>query len=115
MEAAIVFRYGRPAAGREKLAFEAFGEALGFFGKKASDGVCQAPVAYMGPSGGGTLIVGGERASLTRMAAAEDFSRMFLKAGYAVSDLTYEIMLTGNDAVSQMGLWAKVGSELGLM
>ena len=115
MEAAIVFRYGRSAVGREKLAFEAFGEALGFFGKKAADGLCKAPVAYMGASGGGTLIIGGERASLTGMAAGDDFSRMFLKAGYAVPDLTYEIMLSGNDAVSQMGLWASVGSELGLM
>ncbi len=69
----------------------------------------------MGPSGGGSLIIGGERAGLTEMAAGEDLSRTFLKAGYAVSDLTYEIMLTGNDAVSQMGLWASVGSEVGLM
>jgi len=83
-----VFRYGRPAAGREKLAFAAFGEALGFFGKKATDGLCQAPVPYVGPSGGGSLIIGGERAGLTEMAAGEDLSRTFLKAGYAVSDLT---------------------------
>ncbi len=47
-EAAIVFRYGRPVAGREKLAFAAFGEALGFSGKKATDGLCQAPVPPCG-------------------------------------------------------------------
>jgi hypothetical protein len=115
MEGAIAFHYGRPSAGREKLAFEAFGEALGFFGKKAADGLCQAPVAYMGPSGGGMLIVGGDSASLVAIAAGEDFSRMFLKAGYAVPDLTYEMLLSGSDAVNQMGLWASVGSELGLI
>lgn len=115
MEAAIVFRYGRPAAGREKLASEVFAEALGFFGMKATNGLCQAPVAYMGPSGGGTLIIGGERARLAEIAAGEDFARLDLKAGYAVPDLTYEIMLTGADAVNQMGLWAAVGAELGLM
>jgi hypothetical protein len=115
MEAAIVFRWVRAAAGREKLAFEVFGEALSFFGKKAAEGLCQAPVAYIGPSGNTALIVGGERASLVEMAAGGDFSRLNLKAGYAVPDLTYEIMLTGADAVRGMGLWAAVGSELGLM
>ena len=115
MKAAIVFHYGRPSAGREKLAFEAFQEALEFFGARAGDGLCQAPVAYMPPSGGGMLIVAGERAALGEIAAGEDFVRMYLKAGYAVPDLTYEIMQTGEDAVSQMGLWASVGSELGLM
>jgi hypothetical protein len=115
MEAAIVFCFGRPTAGREKLAFESFQEALGFFGARAADGICQAPVAYMPPSGGGMLIVNGERVALGEIIAGEEFPRMYLKAGYAVPDLTYEIMLTGEDAVSQMGLWASVGSELGLM
>ncbi len=115
MEAAIVFCYGRPAAGREKLAYEAFQEALGFFGTRAAEGLCQAPVAYMPPSGGGMLIVAGESAALGEIVAGEDFPRMYLKAGYAVPDLTYEIMTTGDDAVGQMGLWAGVGSELGLM
>ena len=114
MEAAIVFRYGRPA-GREKLGFEAFQEAVGFFGAKAGDGLCQPPVVYMSPSGGGMLIVAGERDALAGIAAGEDFIRMYLKAGYAVSDLTYEIMAASEDAVAQMGLWASVGSELGLM
>ena len=114
MEAAIVFRYGRPA-GREKLGFEAFQEAVGFFATKAGDGLCRAPVAYMSPSGGGMLIVAGERDALAGIAAGEDFIRMYLKAGYAVADLTYEIMVAGGDAVGQMALWAAVGSELGLM
>ena len=115
MQAAIVFHYGRPSAGREKLAFEAFQEALKFFGTRAGDGLCEAPVAYMSPSGGGMLVVAGERMALGEIAAGEDFARMYLKAGYAVPDLTYEIMQTDEDAVSQMGLWASVGSELGLM
>jgi hypothetical protein len=114
MEAAIVIRYGRPT-GREKLGFEAFQDALGFFGTKAGDGACRAPVTYMSSTGGGMLVVAGDRDALAQIVAGDDFIRMYLKAGFAVADLTYEIMATGDDAVTQMGLWAEVGSELGLM
>ena len=114
MKAAVVIRYGRPHPGREKLAFEAFGAALGFFGTKAAAGACEAPLPYMGP-GGGMVIVQGERDGLVEMTGAEEFQRLFLKAGYAIPDLCYEIELAGDDAVAAMGLWAAVGSELGLM
>jgi hypothetical protein len=40
---------------------------------------------------------------------------MYLRAGYAVPDLTYDMTLAGESAVQQMGLWAGVGSELGLI
>ena len=114
MKAAIVIRYGRPHPGREKLSFEAFGEALGFFGAKASAGVCEAPASYMF-AGGGMVIVHGERNGLVEMAGSEEFQRLVLKAGFAVPDLCYEIVLAGEDAVAAMGLWAAVGSELGFM
>jgi hypothetical protein len=115
MKAAICIRYGRPHPGREKLAFETFGEALGFFGTKATGGVCEAPVGYMGPSGGGMIFIGGERAALSDLTATEEYQRLFEKAGFCVPDLCYEILLAGDDAVAAMGLWATVGSELGFM
>lgn len=115
MHAALVFRYSRPWAGREKLAFEAFGDALAFFEKRATDGLCQAPTAYMAATGGGMIMVHGDRDRLTEILAAEDFARMYLRAGFAVPDLTYELMTAGEAAVGQMGLWAGVGAELGLI
>ena len=115
MKAAICIRYGRPHPGREKLAFETFGEAFGFFGTKATDGVCEAPVGYMGPSGGGMIFIGGERAALSDLTATEEYQRLFEKAGFCVPDLCYEILIAGDDAVAAMGLWAAVGSELGFM
>jgi hypothetical protein len=114
MKAAIVIRYGRPHPGREKLAFEAFGEALGFFGAKATAGACEAPLPYMAP-GGGMIIVHGERDGLLALVGSEEYQRVFLKAGFAVPDLCYEVIQAGEDAVTSMGLWAAVGSELGLM
>lgn len=114
MKAAIVIRYGRPHPGREKLAFEAFGEALGFFGGKATAGVCEAPVPYMAP-GGGMIIVHGERDGLLALVGSEEYQRMFLKAGFAVPDLYYEVIQAGEDAATAMGLWAAVGAGLGLI
>jgi len=112
---AIVFRYDRPHPGREAMAFEAFGEAFRFFGKLAADGACETPVSYLPPAGGGMMIVHGERERLLEILASEDFTRMYYRAGYTVPALTYELMITGGDAVAAMGLWASVGSELGVM
>lgn len=114
MKAAIVIRYGRPHPGREKLAFEAFGAALSFFGTKAAAGAVEAPLSLMG-SGGGMVIVQGERDGLVELMGSEEYQRLYMKAGFAIPDLFHEIMPAGEGAVASMGLWAAVGSELGLM
>lgn len=115
MQAALIVRYGRPSPGREQLAFGAFTEALAFFAAQATAGVCENPVVYMASSGGGMIVIGGERSRLLEMAIGEPFRRLFLKAGYAVPDLAHEIMLAGGDAVTEMTTWASVGSELGFI
>jgi len=61
------------------------------------------------------VIVQGERDGLIEVTGSEEYQRLFLKAGYAIPDLCYEIMLAGEDAVAAMGLWAAVGSKLGFM
>jgi hypothetical protein len=113
MPSAIVFRYGRPWAGREKLSFEAFQDALSFFGKLATDGRCHEPITFMSVTGGGMMIVHGEREHLREILEMEEFARIYFKAGYGVPDLSYEVMAAGESAVEQMGLWASTGSELG--
>lgn len=113
MPAAIVFSYGRPWAGREKLAFEVFQDSMAFFGKLAVDGLCEHPIAYMPPHGGGMMIVHGERERLLEILAMEDFHRLYLRAGYAVPDLSYDLMMAGEGAVNEMATWAGIGSELG--
>jgi hypothetical protein len=115
VHAALIFRYGRPWAGREKLAFEAFQDAMAFFEKRAVDGLCQSPIAYMAATGGGMMMVHGDQERLAEILRMEDFTHMYLRAGYAVPDLTYDMTLAGESAVQQMGLWAGVGSELGLI
>jgi spermidine synthase len=87
VHAAIVFRYGRPWAGREILALDAFRDAMSFFDKLSVDGACQSPIPYMGAAGGGIcfyLLVGTRLPALAillliclvlPMAAAWTFSR----------------------------------------
>jgi hypothetical protein len=113
MPSAIVFRYGRPWAGREKLAFESFQDSLAFFAKLATDGRCHEPITFMSVTGGGMIIVHGERAHLEEILGMEEFARIYFRAGYSVPDLSYEVMAAGEFAVEQMGLWASTGSELG--
>ncbi len=113
MDTAIVFTYGRPSAGREKLAFEAFQDAMTFFEKKAVDGLCAHPIPFVFMDGGGLFIVNGERARLMELTELDEFRHMYLKAGFAIPDLKFRIAAMGESAVGQMGLWAGVGAELG--
>jgi len=115
VKAAIVFHYSRPHPGREAMAFETFGDALGFFGKLAADGACEMPVSYLPPAGGGMMIVHGDRERLLGIIGSEDFINMYYRAGFGVRELTYELTVTGDDAVAAMELWASAGSELGVM
>jgi len=115
VRSAIVFRYSRPHPEREGMASKAFEDAFKFFEKLAADGACEAPVVYLFPAGGGMMIVHGERERLLGVVGAEDFADMYYRAGYAIPALTYELTIAGDDAVADMGEWASVGSELGVM
>ncbi|HSG78377.1 MAG TPA: hypothetical protein VLD62_02260 [Acidimicrobiia bacterium] len=114
MDTAIVFTYGRPTAGREKLAFEAFQDSMTFWEKKAIDGLCSHPVSYTFVDGGGMMIIFADRPRLMDLLELEEFQHIFLKAGFAVPDLAYRLAAVGDESVNRMGMWAGVGAELGL-
>ncbi|NNC92653.1 MAG: hypothetical protein HKN80_09190 [Acidimicrobiia bacterium] len=114
MDAALVISYNRPFVGRETLAMESFQDAMTFFGKLAADGHCEPPVAYTGVDGG-MMIIHGERTALFELTGGEEFHRVFAKAGFAADGLRYELMITGEGLVTEMGDYTKIGVELGLM
>ena len=115
MDSAIVFTYTRPHPGREAAAFEVFEDALTFFGKLAADGKCLEPEVFVGPHAKGVLVVKGERDALRAIIDTEDFTRFYLRAGYAVPDIGYEMYEFGEGVTTLMGLWATVGKELTYM
>ena len=113
MNAALVFTYGRAFPGREAQAFDAFQDALTFFGKLAADGKILEPEVFIGPFGKGVLVIKGDRDQLRAILDLEDFMPMYMKAAYAVPDIGYEIYSFGEEVIELMGLWSTVGKELG--
>lgn len=112
MKSAIVFDYTRPHAGREKLAYEAFLDALDFFGKLAADDKVDEPLAFFGSSGRGMMIITGAEETLYEIVHEEAFIRLVFRAGLAVPDLRYEILAFGDTVRQRMDLWYEVSKEL---
>lgn len=115
MKAAAVFTYTRPWAGREAKAMEAFTDSLTFWGKKAADDVCDEPLAYLGPSGQGMMMIHGDREKLFEILNSDEFRMLYSKVTFAVPDVSYELFAFGEAVQEMMGTWAAVGSELGYM
>lgn len=115
MNAALVFTYGRPAPGREPMALEAFTDSFTFWGKLAADDKCDEPVAYLAPSGGGMMIIHGDRKMLLDIIDTADFRAVYFKAGFCVPDLDYKLLTAGDHVAEFMAAWASLGSEMGFM
>ena len=115
MKAALVFTYTRPWAGRETMAMEAFSDALIFFGKLAADDKTSEPMLYMSTTAGSMMIVHGDREYLEELIHTDDFLAMYMKASFAVPDISYEIWGFGEQVQEMMGLWASKGAEFGVM
>lgn len=113
MDSALVFTYTRPVAGREAAAYEVFQDAFTFFGKLAAEGKCLEPEVFAGPYAKGIMVVKGDSEDLFAITNSEDFHRFYLKAGYAVKDIGYELYYFGDAVTDIMGLWSTVGTELG--
>ncbi len=94
---------------------EAFSDALDFFGKLAADDKCGQPMVYLGTTGAGMMIVHGEREFFGELIHGEEFRGMFVKAGFAVPDIAYEMWGFGDYVGEMMSFWAAKGAELGLM
>jgi len=79
MKAAIMFTWTRVTAGREAKALEAFTDSLTFWGKLAADGKCGEPMAYLAPSGLGTMIIPGHRETLFEIIGSDEFAKLYTK------------------------------------
>jgi len=115
MKAAIMFTWTRVTAGREAKALEAFTDSLTFWGKLAADGKCGEPMAYLAPSGLGTMIIPGHRETLFEIIGSDEFAKLYTKVTFSVPDIKYEIVAAGEGVQEQMQVWGAVGLELGYM
>ncbi len=115
VDSAIVFTYSRAVPGREVQAFEAFTEAMAFFGTKAHEGICEDPINFMGTGGQSFFIVPGEYRALYDLMYTDEFLDLYTRALYAVPDIGYEIGAFGPGVQDWMARWNRVGSELALL
>lgn len=115
MDSAIVFTYTRAVPGREEKAFEAFTEAMAFFGTKAHEGFCEDPINFMGTTGESFLIVPGEYRALADLMYTDEFLDLYTRALYAVPDIGYQLGAYGQGVQDWMARWTRVGGELALL
>ena len=113
---AIVFSYGLPVPGREAPALEAFADAQVLYGKFAADGMCAEPEIFHHLFGGGMMIIRAESfEKLFAMLEKEESKRLIDLCTFAVHDFEFTFMQTGELLMEDMGLYAKVGAELGYL
>ncbi len=86
-----------------------------FFGKLATEDKFSEPMIYTGPSGRGMMIVHGNRKALLEILESEEFETDYLKAGFAVPDVAYELVASGDRVQEAMQRWSSIGLEQGYM
>ena len=113
---ALVFKYGLPVPGREEKGLEAFADAQTIFGKFAADGICAEPEIFHHLFGGGMMIIRAETFDkLFFMLEKEEVKRLIDLCTYTAQDFEFSFMQTGELLMEDMGLFTKVGAELGYL
>ena len=84
----LFFGFGNPARGREVQASQVFGETMAYWNqRKAAGEIDSIEVAILQPHGGdlgGFILVRGEPEKLAQLRGSEEFSRLNLRANFAV-------------------------------
>jgi hypothetical protein len=117
-DAALVVTWTQPIPGREAKSLEVFGEALGWWGKHASEGRCGKPRTFFaGDGSGGILIVEGRSDALHELVESDEYQKLNSKAAMIVNDFRATLHYGGTDAEIQRGttIFAQAGKELGYM
>ena len=112
--AALKISYSRPTPGRDAKAMEVFANALTIYGKLAADGKCAEPEVFHHLAGGGMFMIKCETTqTAAEILALDDVRRMINEAVFTVEDFDIEIMVTGEQLMSNMSLFTAIGTELG--
>jgi hypothetical protein len=99
-DAAIVTTWGPPVTGREAKSLEVFTEFIGFIGKLAAEGKCQAAEPFFSADGSsGFAIVRGKSDALQEIWDSEENLRLVGKAQAFVQDLKSHVYYTGEEEI----------------
>jgi hypothetical protein len=112
--AALRLSYTKPIPGREAKAMEVFADALTIYGKLAADGKCAEPEVFHHLVGGGMFLVKTETiAGAYEILEMDDVRRMLDIAMFTVEDFEVEVMVTGENLMTNMSVYTAIGTELG--
>ncbi|MEN8234867.1 MAG: hypothetical protein ABFR89_08090 [Actinomycetota bacterium] len=111
---ALKISYEHPMAGREAKAMEVFADALTIYGKLAAEGKCAEPEVFHHLVSGGFFIVKCETVEIAvEILQMDDVRHMLDEAVFTVEGFDVEIMVTGEQLMSNMSLYTTIGTELG--
>jgi hypothetical protein len=117
-DAALVVSWTRAVPGREAKSFEAFREALEWWGKQAAEGRCRMPRAFgAGDASGGMLLVEGRSDVLHELMESEEYRKLNSKAVMVADDFRAKLYYGGTEVELQesMAIVAQAGKELGYL
>ena len=115
-DAALVIRYGLPVRGREVKALELFADGITLFGKLAADGYCAEPEVFLHRDGGGMMLVRIESTIKAHEILEMNEVRTAIDTAlFVVDDYGFDVMVTGERAMTNMAEYTTVGTALGLI
>jgi hypothetical protein len=104
-DAAVVVSWTRAVPGREAKSFEAFREALEWWGKQAAEGRCGLPRAFgAADASGGMLIIEGRSDGLYELMESEAYRKLASKGVMVADDFRVKLYYGGSDAELQQSL-----------
>ena len=116
MDAALVFTWKTAFVGREKLALEFSVEAMEFWAKKATDGLCTEVEYFVSSSAPVSFaMVKGEFEFLRDLMGTDEFTNLVSKGTLLLNDWHYYLYYTGDRGMKVIGEYGKVGAELGVI
>ncbi len=113
---ALFIGFEFPVRGREQQAAEVFGEAMAHWGELQKRGELEGFEAFfLDPHGGdlgGFMILRGDRETLARIHASDEFMRITARAQQVVDGFGVVYAATGGEVERQMSLFMEAAREL---
>lgn len=113
MRSAMVVTFNQPVRGRERQALDYGNEAMEFWGKRASEGMCSPPELFFSERGQGMWMVKGDRDALMRIHDSDEARLLTLKGDLLLEDFSIDFVYADDAAADYMMRYASALSTIG--
>ncbi len=111
MDYALVFKWIKPAVGREAKALEVLADVRTYFGKLFAEGRIEEPI-LLEHVNDGMMIIRGEMSFLFDLINRDDFILLIDKAMFVAEGFRFDGYFMGEAADRRLGLYAEAGTQL---